>query len=265
MSFDSDGYALFRSVFTPDQIRQLRADADRITASPTDYPGDTQDDPRFGTTRSDLYARFPEFRWVLFHEPLLDALSTLGTTVFIPEQPLQKGFYSNWHRDTTAPRRDGQRWYLQPGFRIAQVAIYLQDNGPNGGGLDVVPRSHREVFLEGWEDRALRLAQSMPRGKTRAGQLLNLPNELTRRLRKPLSLPTKAGDVVAFDLRIRHRATRGAARDKYGLFLVCSADNAIANEYLRYTRDVRQNLAIQRHKFDDEVVSEGRKRGITLL
>jgi hypothetical protein len=277
-SYKKRGYAHFTSIFSEEEMARLRASADRITDTPSDFPGDLDKHPRFGTSRSDIYSHYPEFQWVLFHPPLIEAIKALlgSPVVFIPEQSLQKDFYSNWHRDTSAPRRDKQTFYLSPNFRVVQVAIYLQDNSTQfGGGLDVVPGSHREVHLEWLEDLGTKLGQNFPwpfkRGRDRLKQLFTLPARLAGKFRKPLSLPIRAGDVVAFDLRIKHRATPNNQRDKdqtqmkYGLFLVCSSDNEIANEYLYYARDFRKNEAILNHQFPDSLKQKAAKVGVILV
>jgi hypothetical protein len=276
-AFRRDGFVLVPSVFSAEEVARLRASAERICAMPSQLPGDVDAHAKFGTARSDVYARHEELRWVLLHPPLLVALrELLGTpVVFIPEHPLHKGFYAGWHRDTSSPRRDGQRFYLQRDFHMAQVAVYLQDNSAGGGGLDVVPRSHREVFQERLEDLGLAVARRVPfpfkKGRGRLEWLLTLPASLPARLRKPATLSTRAGDVVLFDLRLRHRATprvsggAAGAPDKYALFLVCSADNPRAYEYLHYIRDVRRNEAVVGHSFPEALKEEGRRAGVVLL
>lgn len=277
-SFDRNGYAHIPSIFSADDVARLRESADRVTASPSDFPGDTDDHARFGTSRGDIYARFPEFQWILFHPPFIEALKALlgSPVVFIPEQPLHKNFYSNWHRDTSTPRRDKQDFYLRPGFRMAQVAIYLQDNSAQtGGGLDVVPGSHREVHQEWLEDIGTRIGQNFPlpfkRGRDRLTQLLTLPSRLPGIFRRPLSLPIRSGDVVAFDMRIKHRATPNQHHDeaqrptKYGLFLVCSSNNEIAQEYLHYARDFRKNQAMLNHQFPDALKKKAAETEVILI
>lgn len=277
-SFDRDGYAHIPFIFSAEDIARLRESADRVTASPSDFPGDTDDHTRFGTSRGDIYARFPEFQWILFHQPFIEALKALlgSPVVFIPEQPLHKNFYSNWHRDTSTPRRDKQDFYLRPGFRMAQVAIYLQDNSAQtGGGLDVVPGSHREVHQEWLEDIGTKIGQKFPlpfkRGRDRLTQLFTLPSRLPGIFRRPLSLPIRSGDVAAFDLRIKHRATpnqldsQAQKPTKYGLFLVCSSNNEIAHEYLHYARDFRKNQAMLSHHFPDALKQKAAEAGVILL
>lgn len=274
--FDRQGFALIPNVFSPEEIARLRESADRITAMPSTYVGDVDNHEKLATSRADIYARYPEFQWVLFHPPLVEGLKEIlgSPVVYIPEQGLQKGFYSNWHRDTTSPRRDKQAWYLKPDFRIAQVAIYLQDNTADfGGGLEVVPGSHKEVRQEWIEDLGSAMASMMPigeRNQLRLKRLLTLPARVPARFRRPVSLPIRAGDVVAFDLRIRHRASRGAAstspaKTKYGMFMVCSANNECAKDYLTYARDFRANESMKGHAFAAELREQARRTGVILL
>ena len=273
-----NGFALFPSIFSVEDVARLRESADRITANASAYPGDVDNHPKFGTSRGDIYARFPEFQWVLLHKPLIDAIKLLlgSPAVFIPENPLHKNFYSNWHRDTLAPRRDKQDFYLRSDFRIIQVAIYLQDNSEwTGGGLDVIPGSHREVHQEWLEDIGTRISETFPlpfkRGRDRLKQCLTFPSRLPGMFRRHLSLPIRSGDVVAFDLRIRHRATPNQLRDqyqslpKYGLFLVCSSNNEVASKYLHYARDIRQNQSMLHHHFPEGLKEKAAEAGVILL
>jgi hypothetical protein len=101
--------------------------------------------------------------------------------------------------------------------------------------------------------------------------MLTLPARLPGKFRNPVSLPVRAGDVVAFDVRIRHRATRGVESApksdavKYGLFLVCSTDNNGAQDYLHYARDFRKNEAMLRHDFPAEMKDQAKQMGAILL
>lgn len=273
-----NGYVLFPSIFSFGDIARLRESADLITANPSAFLGDVDNHPRFGTSRGDIFARFPELQWVLLHKPLIDATKRLlgSPVVFIPEHPLHKNFYSNWHRDTSAPRRDKQDFYLRSDFRIIQLAIYLQDNSERtGGGLDVIPGSHREVHLEWLEDMGTRISETFPlpfkRGRDRLRQCLTLPSRLPGMFRRHLSLPIRSGDVVAFDLRIKHRATPNSILDqapslsKYGLFLVCSSNNEIASKYLHYAKDIRKNQSMLSHHFPDALKQKAAEAGVILL
>jgi len=274
--FERDGFLHLRNVFDPEQATRLRRSVEAICARPQGGPNDNDAHPHFGTSRSDVIARFPALHWILWHLPLRDALkSVLGEPiVLIPECALHMNFFSAWHRDSNSPRHDGQRFYLRPGFRMLQAAIYLQDNSTElGGGLDVIPRSHGEVRFDRYEDWVLRRQAQLPNlprfAKDMIARIAYAPRHLYGR-RQTHTIPISFGDVVFFDVRISHRATpprSGMKRDtdKYAIFLLCSSDNETVDEYLTYIREIRKYEYLRIRSLDPAFAREARQIGYRVL
>jgi hypothetical protein len=275
--FRRDGFVHLPQVFDAAQSADLRSLADELCRKRQNGPSDCDDHPRFGTSRSDVLTRFPRLRWTLFHPPLRKPLSALlgDPVVVIPETALHKNFFSNWHRDTNAPRRDRQRFYLKRDFAMLQCAIYLQDNSPElGGGLDVIPRSQTDVALDRFEDEIERVASRFPGWARIPRQILRRSGAAPRRLlesrRQPMTVPIRLGDVVLFDVRIAHRATpplpdRKRDIDKFAFFFLCSANTAAVESYVTYIRDVRNYEFMKVHSLDPEFRAEALRAGYRVL
>jgi hypothetical protein len=136
--------------------------------------------------------------------------------------------YVGWHKDTTSIEKEGHRFHLEPGALFVQVGIYLQDNGPRGGGLEVMPGSHR------W-----RTDPFVARSSSAIARFVN-DQVLDRwRARRAYAIPSRAGDAVIFNLRLNHRATRPPFppeqleehERKLAVFLVCAGDYERALQY----------------------------------
>jgi phytanoyl-CoA dioxygenase PhyH len=275
--FRRDGFVHLQRVFDAGQSAGLRGIAEEICRERQNGPSDCDDDPLFGTSRSDVLARFPRLRWTLLHPPLRESLSALlgEPVVVIPETALHKNFFSNWHRDTGSPRRDKQDFYLQPDFAMLQCAIYLQDNSPElGGGLDVIPGSHKDVALDRFEDGIERMASALPGWARFPGKVLRKIGALPRRLREmrrqPVTVPVRVGDVILFDVRVTHRATQprpGLKRDidKFALFYLCSADTEAVDSYVTYIRDVRDYAYMKSHSIDPQFREDASRIGYRVL
>lgn len=107
-----------------------------------------------------------------------------------------------WHRGGLAPTISG--WFhvdqgtTLPGFQCVQGLVSLFDQGPETGGLVVVPGSHRE-FAE-----VCKLAQD-------TGDYISIPEKhpLLQQPRKLVSC--RAGDLVLWDSRLIHCNTPSVA------------------------------------------------------
>lgn len=251
-AFRRDGYLLVPGLLTAEQVRRLRAFLLRkfLQWPKVEYPGDT------GNVLFDLFNRYAELRWLLFHEPTIRVLRELlgDDYVVLRESAAHFDFFSDWHKDTSSQERDGRTFHREADYQMVEVAYYLQDNTPElGGGLEVQPGSHLEP------DYFVR-----PRG---------LWERLRRKLTggiAPYSIPSKAGDLVIFDFRTNHRASRGARRaerpedKKLAIFYACSRNNAHVRDYHAYIASRPSYVYLQGFRHAPEVLEEAEERGVTI-
>ena len=178
-------------VFDQTEMAELRRAA--IAQFPNNRP---PFEPQFSST-----AVFQEpFRRVFRNRKFIQALrAVLGEDfVFVNEFGLHDSFYVGWHTDTATPEgKVGHEFHWSPGFCVVQIAIYLQDNNENGGGLDVVPGSY---VRDDPFSASMRRENGFPP--------VNRMPEPTDPYRDAVSLRSRAGDLVIFHLRLHHRASR---------------------------------------------------------
>jgi len=223
--FCQNGFVRIPEVFSREEIAAFRVAA--IGALPSNSPPYR---PQFSST-----ALFREPLRQVFHNPRFTGplRSLLGDDfVFVNEFALHDSNYAGWHTDTTSPEaKAGHEFHWSPTYLVVQVAIDLQDNGKNGGGLDVVPRSHLA------DDP---LAITMRGGKVAAPY------------QGAVTIESKAGDVVVFHLRTSHRATvskspaRNDSERKLALFMVAGANNASTRRYREWLNEYDQMNRVKR-------------------
>ncbi|HWA39818.1 MAG TPA: phytanoyl-CoA dioxygenase family protein, partial [Burkholderiales bacterium] len=158
-----------------------------------------------------------------------------------------------WHRDSQSQLGDPVLY--EPDYLVAKAAVYLQDNDREwGGGMEIVPRSHRPDCLP-------------PLSSFTGGSALGKVSRFVERMLvsarnkalKPLWLPLKAGDALVFHANLLHRASQPAAdkprgghknaelRDpppakfKYLVDWEVSPDNRHVAAYLRHQKKRAQN------------------------
>ncbi|WP_437229276.1 phytanoyl-CoA dioxygenase family protein [Planctomicrobium sp. SH661] len=160
-----NGYAVYRSIFTPDEIEKLRSTiANHFTSAGKYF--------EFGKIQPDAFGKISEIRWACSHPPLVAAFhecTGIDDLRYTYHSDVHMNALSNWHTDTQAYFTPKE--VLVDDFRVYKVGIYLQDHLENGQGLTVCEGSH----LTG---------------------AINPENTKT--------LSTKAGDVIIFDVRIYH-------------------------------------------------------------
>jgi ectoine hydroxylase-related dioxygenase (phytanoyl-CoA dioxygenase family) len=238
---NEDGYVIFSSVFSRDEINKLRQASLEILPA--------QSPPFLPQYVSSIFDRSNFLRDQILGNPkLISALKTvLGDDfVLLDEYGLQDSSYSPPHADTSSLEINGYKFHLNDDFLVIQCAIYLQDNGPNGGGLSVVPKSHKlkdifadcqnialvkfklsRIFLRILREKVYKtLSKSMLRRiLTRTLRALRRAasykwshsdsnTEVTSKCYsldpvRPSFIPLKsiAGEVVCFNLRLWHEAT----------------------------------------------------------
>lgn len=168
-ALEQDGYVLVRDFFSADEIARQRRIVEDFFASGRGVVFN------LGKTQPNAAIECPELSW-LFAEPRVTTLfkQLFGNrgAMFTGHCDMHSSIVSSWHRDTGGP---GHPYFddscFDPECRVYKMAVYLQDHG-DGNGLTVHPGSH--------------LRDGKPVGPE-------------------LSIETKAGDVVVFDVRIHHR------------------------------------------------------------
>ena len=165
--------------------------------------------------------------------------------IILPEISVMKSQYGGWHKDTTSVELFGYDFHKKEEFNIVNVAIYCQDNGEFGGGLDVIPGSHKEndsyvdFFREQnkknnnmimaanygkstepllmkwkevtkqWIKTLLLKSRLLPSYYVKRHYSANFPYPLdsSDTKSKRIHIPSKIGDIVIFDLRLDHKAS----------------------------------------------------------
>jgi hypothetical protein len=207
--FDEDGYLLLRDIFTPLQARGLREFFLAKFNLPPEQrlPGDTD------SSQWDILSRYPEVRWLLFNERTLSALKMLAGDDFVilPDCFAALNSFVQWHKDTTASERRGQKIQWEKGYRMIAFLYYLQDNTEEyGGGLEVEPGSHLKpdpfiVRKPAWSQRPLRAKIG---SKIKAIWYKATGRKPNTGFRPPntVFIPSKAGDLVLCHFLLNHRA-----------------------------------------------------------
>jgi hypothetical protein len=256
--FTRDGYTTVDSVLTGAQVADLR----KVLADAFDEPPEQSDDK---VQRVDAASRYPPVREVFEQPGLLAVLRELlgDQLIFLPDMVAHDSGFPTWHKDTTTMQQRGYDFHRDPRFLIVHVGFYLQDNGPFGGGLDVIPGSHSsdaDPFVK--------------RPKSRLGQMLDYRLVQPVRTRRAVSIPTKAGDALIFDMRIIHRATLPTAcsRDaippeyrKFAIFLSCTGSAEMAGVYRQYLVEHGGYEYLEHHQYPADFRQLAEQRDIVLV
>jgi len=179
-SFRVRGYVIFRGVFTKEEVLELRKrvgllrtreleDGRNILREP-EYPGVLN-------ILGDLLGKeeFREFDYLTLHPRIVDVAHQLlgGDLVYSGDSAVQIGQGGRgFHKDNvTKYDPAGADWHGD--YPLVRIGIYLQDHERYSGGLKVRVGSHL-------------------RASHRSGSAVNIPSA--------------AGDIVAWNLRITHSA-----------------------------------------------------------
>lgn len=236
--FEADGFIVVPEVLPHDEVTRLRGELVALFDGPVRFEGDVKIAPakgaRGGGVRQDIISRYPPLHSVMVAPAFVGALrSLLGDDfLFLPEMAAHDSRYGGWHKDTTPAERAGLTFHREPEFRMVECAFYLQDNDEHGGGLDVVPGSHRTPDVTPPSKPTIIDRVLGKLGRARAEKIVAREGAH--------SVPSHAGDLVIFDLRLDHMASqphhgslRGIPDDrrKLALFFVVGANNAHSRRY----------------------------------
>jgi hypothetical protein len=82
-------------------------------------------------------------------------------------------------------------------------------------------------------------------------------------------VPSKAGDVVLFDMRLDHKASASTAGPppvrKLALFVIAAKNDAHARSYLRYVQSRPDYLYLRGYRYSDALRSLASDTGVRLL
>ena len=109
--FDRDGYLLVQDIMTVAQAAQLR----ELFLTKFNLPPEPQPHGDTDSTRVEIFARYPEVRWLLFNERILSLFRTLAGEDFVllPESFVALSNFVQWHKDTTAWERRGRERFAR--------------------------------------------------------------------------------------------------------------------------------------------------------
>jgi hypothetical protein len=260
MEFSKEGYCLFPEIFNQAQLASLRDTLINLFDKHDSRYIDIANHYRMGSIIFDVLNRVPDLAWLVGHPPLVKALSALlgDGYVVMPDATAHNNGFGDWHKDTTSQECAGQFFHKQENYRQLTVAIYLQDNGPNGGGADVIPRTQFS------EDRYV-IKRKGFFGKLQARFLQRFPKV------GAFTVPSKAGDLVVFDLRLDHKASwpkiKGPETQcKLAIFFTASRNNEHALNLAEYRKTRPSDCAyLKDYQYSTHLVNVCKDAGVTLL
>ncbi len=205
----------------------------------------------------DAVLHYPDILKVLRNPKLVHALTTLLGETFVvpPNSSIEFNRYGVFHTDTTGAEINDQTFHKEKEFRMVTVAIYLQDNTEYGGGIRLVPGSHKrpDPYVELTKRKAevrRNVSQSPLQQLLRRlsrGELYDWDKPF-REHEHAIDIPAKAGDAIIWDMRLVHRASpkraKGPAPEggKLSIFFNCGSNNWVTTDaYMKYVTSIAEN------------------------
>ena len=226
--YREDGYVHLRGVYAPADIDRAR---ELIAADIESGGWDAAPFADDGVT-TDIYERIPELADIVFNDAYLDAMRQLfggDEAVVLAEPAVHKGRYYYWHKDSTFLDEQGEDFHWGDDFAAAMTVMYLQPNHPDfGGGITVVPRTHREpdfyhrIADMSLAERAVLKAQKVM-GRSHFDRLDQHPDLHP--------IPSEKGDVLVLDMRVDHKGTpkrKPVPYEKYAIMNIACRGAATA-------------------------------------
>lgn len=245
---DQDGFVLIKEAIPKQRVKEVRQFLLPIFQERKEKglnPNKGLKDVLF-----DTYVNYPEIIDTLCNLSTIQALQTLlgQDFVLIPDSSVAREYYGTLHTDMTGNELHGWMFHKEPDFRIVTVGLYLQDNNQYGGGLFVVPGSHKQAdpYVEIQKKRLSVQKSKIKRliHKLSRKRIFNYERPL-REHAGGIDLPIEAGDVVIFDMRIIHRASYAQVKDpapdggKIAIYSRCSKNNKHAKLYTEYLKSLK--------------------------
>lgn len=202
-SLQIQGFNVFNGIFSREEVSLLRKVSNKLL--PVNCP------PFKSHVEGNIFDKSEELtRLILGNSRLKDAIHSVHGSKFylLDEHALHDSFFGGWHTDTTTPESYGHSFHLSSDFLCVQWAVYLQDNSIYGGGLSVKAGTH--VMPDPYVEMTVAQRNRPPTLRKLRSTASNWKKKLVKRNGGEAcayAIPTQAGDLVAFNLRIHHRAT----------------------------------------------------------
>ncbi len=199
--FDRDGFVIVEQAVSRDRIGELRQRIARHLGRPPEVTEQA--------VIMDCYVACPDTIDSLLNEKGVAALKALlgDDFVVLPDSSITIDRWNVLHTDTSSWEMANMFIHQEDGFRMVTVGMYLQDAEQGGGGLYVVPESHKA------HDVTVDLRKKSHGLSARVREKLGGPS-LSDRLeglkedRDGLNIQSRAGDMVIFDMRMLHRSQK---------------------------------------------------------
>jgi hypothetical protein len=188
-SFKENGFVIIRGLLNPHAVERIRSFVQEKMAL---------HGHKMCMNSHETY-QYSELYLLQFEERAVNMLKqVLGENLcYYPDLHVQHNMfgYPGWHTDSNS---EGYAKYLQvPDYKFAKCGIYLQDDTLDwGGGIKLLPKGHKFSVMTG-----------EPRIDLRVRRLLDFCSVNYSFPIKPLSVDTKAGDMLIFDSRLLHAST----------------------------------------------------------
>lgn len=253
-AFRHNGFVVLPRVFEPDALGRI---AEKLRQGQQEYERGLERELR---GIGDATNRVPVTRDVLFDPRLLTAIRRVlgGQIRFLQASDLHCGFVQgNWHRDCANKKAGhGPDWADDPEaptYTVAKAMIYFE---VEQYGFCVVPGSHREVRSTKFKKKEGLDAYTMFDS--------SFDNRLLSKeeLHRKTMIRPRPGDVVLFDLRLKHRgqalAPNGVefvekTNDKLTLSFVFGHDNAHAERFYSFRTKLKPRYSPMDPAFEREL------------
>lgn len=192
----------------------------------------------------DYLCLYPELIDLITHKSIIDTVKAiLGEHFYLmPPASCIRNSFGRLHTDLTTMTRQGYPIGERDDFLGIVIAIYLQDNDEQGGGMFVVPGSHmcKDPLVE---RRQLENGIDVPFFSRVLRKLTNNKypayEDYSVFEKGGFDIPTKLGDVAILDMRILHRGSLPKVKrtkTKIGIFNLAMkhTDTDILDYWMNY-------------------------------